>query len=139
VRLFCVPSAALGGNCLPLLPPSYATGLYPFHLYVCGCLCQIEGLKQDRGRLVSEKDDLVTRVTKLEMERDDLISQLDAEKVSTASVLLVTAFVICSARLLLLHMCKFFSTVHKIVAHPGSPGQRVIKCVLLLLLLLLFW
>jgi len=50
--------------------------------------CQIEGLEQDRVHLVSDKADLETTVTKLEkslsdstMERDDLLTQLDVEKV----------------------------------------------------------
>ena len=59
-------------------------------------VCQIEGLEQDRVRLVSDKADLETTVTKLEkslkdwtMERDDLLSQLDAEKVGRSAVLFI--------------------------------------------------
>ena len=49
---------------------------------------QIEGLEQDRVRLVSDKAELETTLTKVEKslndcvtERDDLLAQLDAEKV----------------------------------------------------------
>jgi len=133
VRLFCTPVSAVLGVTISICfhPPQVSPlACTHFTLYVCGCLCQIEGLEQDRVRLVSDRADLETTVTKLEkslkdstVERDDLLSQLDAEKVSTASVLLVTGFGICSARPLLSHVRKLFSTVHEIVA-----GKSLSEC-----------